>query len=270
MLLQCVRCWFRRPAIYFFSPSAPFFPAVSDLIANAQLELACRVGALDDMLEALEEGADVNCKGGSPLFLAIMAGERTVVEALVDRGADSSMFLSPAQASDDVPIADRVDALMACGPGTSAKTDNGGDASSNTDGDEPEIDPKLIGTLDRMIRRKGLTEPFVKKRADELPVFRKALGGIGAEDCHAVVSEFLDALEEARAQAGSSADSEEAVADSGSDGDRETETFDDSIFLESEAERISEWSTRYASTEEAPAALAREYLKERKKLEAGS
>ena len=241
---------------------------MSDPIANAQLELACRVGALDDLLEALEEGADVNCKGGGPLFLAIMAGERSVVEVLVERGADPSMFLTPAQASEDVPLADRVDALMACGPGPSSTGEDNedGPASSNREG--PVIDPKLIGSLDRMIRRKGLTEPFVKKRADELPTFREALGGIGAEDCHAVVSEFLDALEEARSRADSPADAAESSP--ANDGERGVEAFDDSIFLESEAERISEWSTRYASTEEAPAALAREYLKERKKLEAGS
>ena len=239
---------------------------MSDPIANAQLELACRVSALDDLLEALEEGADVNCKGGSPLFLAIMAGERSVVEVLVERGADLSMFLSAALVPDNVPLEDRVDALMACGPGPSSKDDDGDDDSATSSGDEPEIDPKLIGALDRMIRRNGLVEPFLKKRADELPTFRKALGGIGAEDCHAVVSEFLDALEEARAQAGSSAEAEEAATDS----DREMTEFDDRIFLVAETERISEWSTRYASTEEAPAALAREFLKERKKLEAGS
>lgn len=254
------------PACSFCSLYLPFTSAVSDPIANAQLELACRVGALDDLLEALEEGADLNCKGGSPLFLAIMAGERSVVEALVERGADPSMFLTPAQAAEEVPLADRLDSLMACGPAPSSKGDDSEEGPSASSGNEPEIDPKLIGALDRMIRRKGLVEPFLKKRADELPTFRKALGGIGAEDCHAVVGEFLDALEEARAQADSSAEAEEAEADS----DREMTEFDESIFLETETERISEWSTRYASTEEAPAALAREYLKERKKLEAGS
>jgi hypothetical protein len=131
---------------------------------------------------------------------------------------------------------------------------------------------QLIGALDRMIRRKGLAEPFSKKRGDDYPIFRKALGGIGAEDCHAVVGEFLDALDEARAAAQAQPDSQ---ADSNTNRDdtsaeREISLIDDSIFLEAEAERINEWSTRYAGTDEAPATLAREYLKERKKLEADS
>lgn len=61
---------------------------MSDPLANAQLELACRVGSRDAVLEALEEGADINFGHGSPLIIAMMAGDRTMVATLIELGAD--------------------------------------------------------------------------------------------------------------------------------------------------------------------------------------
>lgn len=223
---------------------------MSDPIANFQLELACRLGAIDDIVEALEDGADIDCNGGSPVFIAMMKNERASLETLVEHGADISAFIAEGSPQAALGLAQRIDFLLACGG-------HGNSASSGID-DDPKIDSKLVGALDRMIRRNGLVEPFKKKRGSDFPAFRQALGGIGAEDCHAVVSEFLDQLESARTEQIERADNDEASV------------IDDSIFLEAEAERIAEWSTRYVTAEESPPTLAKEYLKERKKLEAGA
>lgn len=65
--------------------------------ADRELELACKVGSMPDFERALEEGADVNCDGGAPLFVSIMTGNRQFVETLVAREADVSMFLTKAK-----------------------------------------------------------------------------------------------------------------------------------------------------------------------------
>ncbi len=222
---------------------------MSDPIANSQLELACRLGAINDIVEALEDGADINCNSGSPVFIAMIENERASLETLIEHGADVSTFIREGTPEAALEFAQRIDFLLACGG-------HGDSATSGGDSDDPQIDSKLVGALDRMIRRNGLIEPFIKRRGSDFPAFRQALGGIGAEDCHAVVSEFLDELESARA---------EQIARAEND---EVSVFDDGIFLEAEAERIAEWSTRYVAAEESPPALAKEYLKERKKLEA--
>ena len=222
---------------------------MSDPIANSQLELACRLGAIDDIVEALEDGADINCNGGSPIFIAMMENERASLETLLEHGADISTFISEGSPEAALELEQRIDFLLACGGHGDSKDSTGGS-------DTPQVDSKLVGALDRMIRRNGLVEPFIKKRGSDFPAFRQALGGIGAEDCHAVVSEFLDELEAARAEQIERAENDEVSV------------IDDAIFLEAEAERIAEWSTRYVTAEESPPALAKEYLKERKKLEA--
>lgn len=246
---------------------------MSDSFANSQLELACRIGAINDLIEALEDGADINYNGGSPIFIAIMAGERRAAEVLVERGADVSMYLPADCVAGNLNAVELIDMLMACGcwGGKIAGAKNEGDVEGESSG-APAIDSKLVGAIDRMIRRNGLREPFLKKRGEDYPAFRAALGGIGAEDCHAVVSEFLDELEAARSTQGENVAAEEsAVAEDAATERSEPESdvdYDDSIFLDTESERIAEWSTRYLTAEESPADLAKEYLKERKKLEA--
>ena len=221
---------------------------MSDPFANSQLELACRLGAIDDIVEALEDGADINCNGGSPVFIAMMENERESLVTLLEHGADISTFIPEGSPEAELEAEERINFLLACG-GHGEAAGGGGD-------DALEVDSKLVGALDRMIRRNGLVEPFIKKRASDFPAFRQALGGIGAEDCHAVVSEFLDELESARAEQIERAEN------------NEVSVIDDNIFLEAEAERIADWSTRYVTAEESPPALAKEYIKERKKLEA--
>lgn len=190
--------------------------------------MACRLGAVDSVLEALDEGAEINFAGGSPLFTAIMAGERAVVEMLVEKGADLSIFEIDETDRDQV-----IEELMKLAP-----------APEEDPGDDG-VDGKLVRAFDRMIRNKGFNEPFKKKRADEFPAFCEGLKWIAAEECHAIVKEFLDMVELVRKEAG-----EDALPE----------------FLESNAPRIAELSERYASVDEIPGELLKEYLKERKKV----
>ena len=61
--------------------------------ADRELELACKVGSLVDFQRALAEGANVNADGGSPLFVAIMKGNREMVWHLLEAGANPGLFL---------------------------------------------------------------------------------------------------------------------------------------------------------------------------------
>lgn len=84
--------------------------------ADRELELACKVGSLTDFDRAIEEGANVNFDGGSPLFVAIMSGNRVIVEKLVSHGADAGMFLSKSQVKKLKSEEQVIEALMANAP----------------------------------------------------------------------------------------------------------------------------------------------------------
>jgi hypothetical protein len=84
--------------------------------ADRELELACKVGSLPDFDRAIEEGANVNFDGGSPLFVSIMTGNRVIVELLVSHGADTGMFLSKTQAKKLKTQEQILEALMANAP----------------------------------------------------------------------------------------------------------------------------------------------------------
>ncbi len=205
---------------------------VNDPLANAQLELCCRVGSVEGLLEALEDGADINGNGGSPLYVAIMARDRAIVSALVQHGADTSIF--------EIPVADHdemVDGLLALAPPIAG--DNDADAEDASD----PVDAKLVRAFDKLIRGKGLEGPLLKGRGGEYPSFRKGLLWIAAEDCEACVAEFLALLE----------------AGLGEEGSHSTP-----VFLEQNAERISKLSERYRAASEAPTDLLKDYLKEKK------
>lgn len=62
--------------------------------ANFDLELACKVGCLPAIQEALTEHADTNCFSGSPLFLAIRNRDRQIISLLLENGAEHDLFLS--------------------------------------------------------------------------------------------------------------------------------------------------------------------------------
>ena len=84
--------------------------------ADRELELACKVGCLTNLERAIEEGADVNCEGGSPLFLAIMKGHRHVIERLIELEASPEIYLSKAQLKNAKSPEQIVDALMEGAP----------------------------------------------------------------------------------------------------------------------------------------------------------
>lgn len=199
-----------------------------DPLANAQLELACRLGSVDDVLEALDDGADVDCNGSSPLFIAIMANDRRVVETLVRRGADTSIFGVPGPDAGPEAV---VDALMAFVPVTEEET-----------GADP-VDAKVVRAFDRMIRVKGLGEPLRKGRGADYAAFADGLKWIASEECLAQVGAFLALLEEAVS------DPPDAVGE----------------VLERHAGEVDEWSRRYREAEEDVRALLKEYQKERRR-----
>lgn len=66
---------------------------MSDPAADLSLELACKLGDLSNAREALAEGADPDCSGSTPLFLAMTGRQRDLIQLLLDHGADASPFL---------------------------------------------------------------------------------------------------------------------------------------------------------------------------------
>ena len=202
---------------------------MSDPLANTQLELACRVGSLDDVVEALDEGADINCNGSEPLFIAIMAENRELVSLLIEKGADVSMFEIISTDPQEV-----IELLMKLAP------------APEEEPAEETVDAKRVRAFDRMIRNKGLAEPIAKGRWDEYTAFRDGLKWIAAEECHDAVNEFIEMIELALPEIG-----EAGIPDFLSNGS---------------AARVAELSERYAAAEEVPGELLKEYLKERKKV----
>jgi len=67
--------------------------------ADRELELACKVGSMSDFRRALAEGANVDADGGSPLFVAIMKGNREMVWQLLNAGANPAFFLRKSRLS---------------------------------------------------------------------------------------------------------------------------------------------------------------------------
>ncbi len=206
---------------------------MNDPVANAQLELACRLGVLDDLVEALEDGADIDCNGGAPLFFAVQAGDPAIVSALLERGADVSCYELDASA-DDV-----IERLMAMVPARPERAVSSGGMA--------ELDAKMLRAFHRMISNKGLAEPIKKGRLEEYEAFHKGLGSIAAEECQAVVSEFFQLIKPTEGNS-------EAVAAALAD--------------PANSEKLAELGERYsqASEDEQPGDLLKDYLKERKKI----
>lgn len=203
---------------------------MNDPFANSQLELACRVGSLADIDEALEDGANIDCNGSSPLFIAIMENNRDVVALLVERGASVKDFELDGIDDQEAVVA----RLMLLAPQPEAEAPA-----------EGTVDAKLLRAFDRMIRNKGFAEPFKKGRGDEFQAFLDGLKWVGAEECYANAKEFAELLDHARQTGG-----EAGVP----------------MFLQENTMIIDSLSEKYASAEESPGDLAREFLKEQKKV----
>tara|TARA_R110002096_G_scaffold215310_9_gene403117 strand:- start:28597 stop:28911 length:315 start_codon:yes stop_codon:yes gene_type:complete len=89
---------------------------MSEWNADRELEVACRVGCLTNFERALEEGGDVDADGGSPLFIAIMNHHRHIVEALVQRDANVSCFLTKTALKKLKTTEQKINALMEGAP----------------------------------------------------------------------------------------------------------------------------------------------------------
>lgn len=154
---------------------------MSDPIANCTLELACTVGSIDNALEALEEGADINAGGGAPLFNAIFNRNVELIHLLVERGADLSNFISPAKQALLGSVEQTIDMLMECAPP-----------------DPNAVDPGLMGEMDATIRSKGLGKPVLEGDWDGVTGYVEKLEKVGAAELASVVSEMVELLRPAR------------------------------------------------------------------------
>jgi hypothetical protein len=150
---------------------------MSDPISNCTLELACTVGSIDNALEALEEGADINFGGGAPLFAAIFNRNREVVRMLVERGAEISHLLPKSKQVGISGIDQLIDLLMTFAPP-----------------DPKAIDPTLMGEFNEILRKDGLGKPVEDGDWEGLVLYGEKLEKIGANQSLVAVNEVLDLL----------------------------------------------------------------------------
>lgn len=194
---------------------------MSDPIANRTLELACTVGASEDALEALEDGADVNFQGGAPLFLAIMNRHRDLIHLLLDHGAHAESFIAKKKLSLVKDREDLVEELIACAPHNPR-----------------DVKPEQIAEIDSAIRTEGVEYLLAEIDWDKATRFRDSLDAIGAGSSHRCVAELLQWV---RSETGSDRDSL-------------------GNFLLDHETTITEYRERYLSSGEDLIALANEYV----------
>jgi len=193
---------------------------MSDPTANRTLELACTVGSLDDALEAIEEGADVNHNHGAPLFLSIVNRHRTLIALLLERGADAVPYLPKKKARVAMPRDELVEELIAAAPY-----------------DPRDVKREQIEEIDSGIRDEGVGFLVTRLEWDSATRFRDALNAIGAGSRHRCVAEFLQWV---RSENGFERESVHA-------------------FLNQNEGAISEYRERYIAADEDLIALVNEY-----------
>ncbi|MDF1814724.1 MAG: hypothetical protein P1V20_21135 [Verrucomicrobiales bacterium] len=185
------------------------------------LELACTVGSIDNALEAIEEGADVNFQGGAPLFLAIVNRNRAIINMLLDHGAIPDAFL-PRKKMRLIKGRDTlVEELIASAPSNPR-----------------DIKPDQIEEIDQAIRDEGVSYLLSNVDWDRATLFRDSLDAIGAGQTHRCVAEFL---QWARAEHG-----------------LEREGLNE--FIQGHAPTVDEYRDRYLSSGEDLVTLAKDYL----------
>lgn len=194
---------------------------MSDPIANRTLELACTVGAIDDALEAIEDGADVNFQGGAPLFLAIINRNRSLIHLLLDHGAIADHFIAKKKMTLIEGREDLVEELVACAPHNPR-----------------DVKPEQIEEIDTAIRSTGVEILLSDIDWDKATRFRDSLDAIGAGSSHRCVAEFLQ-----WARSETKTDPESLGA-----------------FLTDHDPTVNEYRERYASTGEDLVALAYDYI----------
>lgn len=192
-----------------------------DPTANRTLELACTVGAVDDALEAIEDGADVNYQAGAPLFLAIINRNRDLIHLLLDHGAVSDDFISKKKRSLIHTRDDLVEELIACAPHNPR-----------------DVKPDQIEEIDTNIRESGVSYLLSELDWDKATRFRDSLDAIGAGTSHRCVAEFL---QWARSENGATRENIEE-------------------FLHAHDPMISEYRERYLSSGEDLVALANDFV----------
>jgi hypothetical protein len=194
---------------------------MSDPVANCTLELACTVGAMDDAIEAIEDGADVNYQGSAPIFLAIANRNREIIAFLLDQGADAESFLSKKKLEQIEDRSDLIEELIACAPYNPR-----------------DVKPDQIEEIDNAIRDAGVEYLLSDIDWDKATRFRDSLDAIGAGASHRCVAEFLQwARSETKIDPGSIVS-----------------------FLHSHTPAVSEYRERYLSTGEDLVAMAYDYV----------
>jgi hypothetical protein len=193
---------------------------MTDPIANRTLELACTVGSLEDAREALEDGADINFRSGAPLFLAIVDRNRSIINFLLDNGADSELFIPRKKLKLIRSREDLVEELVSCAPYNPR-----------------DLKIEELQEIDSGIREVGVKFLISELDWDNATRFRDTLNAIGAGSKHRCVAEFL---QWARS---------ESLAGSGIDS-----------FLDNHGNAVSEYRDRYLSTGEDLIALASDFL----------
>lgn len=204
------------------------FIIMNDPIANRTLELACTVGAYDDAVEAIEDGADVNHQGGAPLFLAIINRNRSLLNLLLDHDAQFSDFLPKKKLAAIESREQLIEELIAGAPHNPR-----------------DVKPDRIEEIDSGIRDRGVGYLLSEVEWDNATRFRDALDAIGAGFSHRCVAEFLQW-----------AQSEHGMQRDGLD-----------EFLVSHESTIVEYRERYLTSGEDLVALANEYIVEDTKSE---
>lgn len=193
---------------------------MSDPIANRTLELACTVGSVENAREAIEEGADVNFRSGAPLFLAIANRHRSIVDLLIDCGADGTIFLPKKKLKEIGSREDLVEELIACAPYNPR-----------------DVKLEDIQQIDSAIRETGVEVLVAEFDWDHATRFRDSLNAIGAGSSHRCVAEFLHwARSEGRRSSG--------IGE----------------FLRNNGDAVVEYRQRYLSTGEDLVALAADFL----------
>lgn len=198
-----------------------YFSNMSAPIANRTLELACTVGSLDDALEAIEDGADVNFRSGAPLFLAIVNRNRAIIRFLLDHGADGEMFLPKKRLKEIRTREDLIEELIACAPYNPR-----------------DIKIDEIEQIDTAIRGRGVEFLVSDLDWDHATRFRDSLIAIGAGSSHRCVAEFLQWARSESSGFGRGLDE----------------------FLTSNTDAVTEYRQRYLSSGEDLIALASDFL----------
>jgi hypothetical protein len=196
---------------------------IKDPLATRNLELSCTVGSLDNALEAIEEGADVNHAEGAPLFLAVMNRHRSIISLLLEHGADAAFCLTPQRLANISGRDELIEELVACAPYNPR-----------------DVKVEELSSIHEQIREKGVTCLVSDFDWDVATRFRDALNAIGAGSSHRCVAEFL---QWARSEGGAGSDPMGA-------------------FLSTQAPVVAEYRERYLSSGEDLVALAGSFLQD--------